>query len=1092
MEDRDKIFGVLQNQIINPKVMWRDSRTFSEKFSDFMGDPNSFIVVMGAFLSLYILFPALGELYTIIGFYLIFFVYKKDFRLPFRIPKTANMPDPGQPNPGNGKPSPAEGISYFGNERQTKKELWFNNSDLRTHILIFGSTGAGKALKMDEMIHTPLGWKKNKELKIGDLVSTPFGLESEIVGIFPQGKLDLYELELIDGRKIEVSGDHLWEVHSDIFPLKKLSKNDNTKYKAKVLETEKLMHIKNKNNSDKFFILLTQPVEKIAKNLPISPYVMGQLLIKHDIEDLKTVLQKISNEEHIPSVYVNSSIEQRYLLIQGIFDEIGKYKEKNNEIKIYCKHKNHQLLEEIQHILFSLGVSSEILKEQNKKEYILNIFSTNPNKLFLNKYKKIKLKSNNNGLIEIKNVIKLNKSEDCQCIKIADDRGLFITKDYIVTHNTETLLSLGYNALVQGSGLIYVDGKGENVLFTKVFAMARTMGREDDVLVINYMTGAKDVFGPQEKKLSNTLNPFSNGSSGGLNELMTSLMDGGEGGGDMWKGRAISLMSAVMMALVYMRDEKEILLDVEAIREYLILENIIKLYKTRKDFPKHISMALRAYLVSLPGFQESAPKQNDTVYEQHGYLQMQFTKILGSLSDQYGFIFKTNLGEVDFKDVVLNRRILVVLLPALEKSTDELANLGKIVVACLKQMMASALGASIEGSYADVVETKPTNSEMPFMTILDEYGYYAVKGSAVMPAQARSLGFSMIFAGQDLPAFEKASKEEAASIIANCNIKICMKLEDPKDTYQLFESSAAKALVASTNTIERKDGGFAGTSFVPAGNANISEVSRINIIDLKEQQEGEGHILFKSAVIRARMFYAAPPKPPYIRMNYFVRVEPPNIQDIVEMDSALEQLIKGLNNSNKIKELEEALDLEDTNPAKFKIFLDKYSDLSDDQAAFAAFTEFAINTYSVYDDTIADFGKQLEASQNDNFNSDDDDDDDDIDIFTNVKEKDRKQKLLRNRLEDNIDDDEDMEDDEDLSIFLDEDETLEQLEKIEKMINDDEEEIKETSDKVMEDMRKISQYPSGGSPENKEPGEIADLMDELSQMLEDGENSKDD
>lgn len=63
------------------------------------------------------------------------------------------------------------------------------------------------------------------------------------------------------------------------------------------------------------------------------------------------------------------------------------------------------------------------------------------------------------------------------------------------------------------------------------------------------------------------------------------------------------------MALVYMRDKKEILLDVDQIREYLILDNIIKLYKTRKDFPPHIKAALRGYLVSLPGFQESAPKQ---------------------------------------------------------------------------------------------------------------------------------------------------------------------------------------------------------------------------------------------------------------------------------------------------------------------------------------------------------------------------------------------------------------------------------------------------------------------------------------------------
>ena len=99
----------------------------------------------------------------------------------------------------------------------------------------------------------------------------------------------------------------------------------------------------------------------------------------------------------------------------------------------------------------------------------------------------------------------------------------------------------------------------------------------------------------------------------------------------LWTNRAASLLSTVIKFLVYMRDEGEILLDVEAIREYLILDNIIKIYKTRREFPNHIRAALRAYLVSLPGFQESAPKQNDTVGDQHGYLQMQFQSAIDNV-----------------------------------------------------------------------------------------------------------------------------------------------------------------------------------------------------------------------------------------------------------------------------------------------------------------------------------------------------------------------------------------------------------------------------------------------------------------------------
>ena len=77
---------------------------------------------------------------------------------------------------------------------------------------------------------------------------------------------------------------------------------------------------------------------------------------------------------------------------------------------------------------------------------------------------------------------------------------------------TEALISLAYNALIMGSGFIYVDGKGDNSLFAKIFSMARSLGREDDMLVINFMTGARDIVGPQEKRLSNTLNPFATGS----------------------------------------------------------------------------------------------------------------------------------------------------------------------------------------------------------------------------------------------------------------------------------------------------------------------------------------------------------------------------------------------------------------------------------------------------------------------------------------------------------------------------------------------------------------------------------------------------
>ena len=98
---------------------------------------------------------------------------------------------------------------------------------------------------------------------------------------------------------------------------------------------------------------------------------------------------------------------------------------------------------------------------------------------------------------------------------------------------------------------------------------------------------------------------------------------------------------------------------------------------------------------------------------------------------------------------------------------------------------------------------------------MDEYGYYAVQGFAVVPAQARSLGFSAIFAGQDLPAFQKASKEEAASICANCNIKICMKLEDPQETWEFFNKVAGETYVTNVSGFQMDSGSMAMNHFLP-------------------------------------------------------------------------------------------------------------------------------------------------------------------------------------------------------------------------------------------------------------------------------------
>ncbi|MCD8540000.1 MAG: hypothetical protein LRY55_09695, partial [Leadbetterella sp.] len=297
------------------------------------------------------------------------------------------------------------------------------------------------------------------------------------------------------------------------------------------------------------------------------------------------------------------------------------------------------------------------------------------------------------------------------------------------------------NALAWASGFVYVDGKADTDLWSSTSSLVRRFGRDDDLLVLNYMTGNSDSRAP-----SNTMNPFSSGSASYLTNMLVELMPASEGDNAMWKERAVSLASALMPIMTWKRDNQDLPMSVRVIRENLSLNNVIKLARDQV-VPAHIREGVNGYLDTLPGYIADAFDDNgqpkppgpdtpqydtNTCSQQHGYLAMQFTRALQSLGDDYGYIFDTQAADVDMVDVVLNRRILIVLIPALEKSGDEIANLGKIVSATLKGMMGSALGSTVEGASEKIIENKPTHSATPFVTVFDEVGYYTASGMAVM------------------------------------------------------------------------------------------------------------------------------------------------------------------------------------------------------------------------------------------------------------------------------------------------------------------------------------------------------------------------
>lgn len=1034
------IRGVQKQNELNASKDIRDIRSFGEKMRDSLEKGDMIIIVAVVGVALMWLAPGIMELTALLLASFLFYAANLRFSMPFRVPMAAAIPDPSMlRGKAKGTPPDGKGITYMGNSISDDKELWFTDDDVRTHILIFGTTGAGKALPDDERVLTPHGWRRMGDMGEGDAIIGPDGEQQIVEAVHPQGEMDLWRLHLDDGRVMDCTGDHLWAIvpyaRSGIFG------GDPVDDETEVVDTRALSA---RLGSQSW------PEGASGWALPL-PVPMEYGIPAQDANHLLACARgSMLGLDQFPESLLDAPLDTRqeaWALILPHSQGAGS--------KIAFDPVPEASARGIASLAHSLGlwaITEQVPGSPGRAQVVVDLAERR---------------------LRIRWIERLNRATNCTCLSISGPTGLFVAGDWVTTHNTESLLSLAYNCLVQGSGFIYVDGKGDNKLWTRVFSICRSLGREDDLLVINYMTGGRDVFGPQESKLSNTLNPFLLGSAGGLTDMLVSLMD--EAGGDnaMWQNRAISLISSIMFALVYMRDNEGLLLDVDVIRDKLILENIEGLSK-RKNLPAHALNSLKAYLRSLPGYKPNPQggQQPDIVGEQHGFLQMQFTKILGMLSESYGHIFRTNLGEVNFFDVVVNRRVLVVLLPAMEKAPVELGNLGKIIIAALKQMMATGLGDRLEGSFQEIIETKPTNAPSPFMCILDEYGYYVVKGAAVMPAQARSLNFCMVFAGQDYPSFKKNNNaEEAAATVANCNIKIFMKTEDPTDTADLFEKSVGKALISRTSGYSF-DNGMMGR-YLDNKNASIERRERGDILDLKDQLEGEAHILFKSTLVRATMFYADPPNAKTVKANSFLRVEPPTMEEMTEYKKVIADITKRLTHRDMMED-----QISET-PASGKLtsFMEVWRQMSENNADPAACGAAAIvaSKRQSYAALHSFSDQQREMAE-------DEDEFDGLDIFTDPSHMEDDDEDMDDLDRDDDDDDDDSEEEESSRILLDRNATRTRMERLERATGISPEEAKRRSMQMEEDLEVLSNYPPH-QPEKVSHDAVIEIIQELDDDL---------
>ena len=326
---------------------------------------------------------------------------------------------------------------------------------------------------------TPFGWKTMGSIKEGDEVCGTNGTIQKVLGVFPKGKLDVYEVGFADGRVVECSGNHLWSVTTHYGVQKTITTEEMIKDFARITPAG---HLESR------YYVQNGEVEFYEKgNLPLDSYTLGVLLgdgslsgtgaielslgfkKQHVLDSLilpegikvnsrrdekknyirarfegknsegDTMMDIIFNlgllgvksaTKFIPKVYLHSSIESRKKLLKGLTDTDGYI---NTKGLFEFSTISNQLADDFQELICGLGLSfSRRLHTRDKDKDSYSNTSI---------HRITQLKGYKHGS-KIKSIVKTEKVTDMQCIKVSNEDHLYITDGYIPTHNTSTSIVL--------------------------------------------------------------------------------------------------------------------------------------------------------------------------------------------------------------------------------------------------------------------------------------------------------------------------------------------------------------------------------------------------------------------------------------------------------------------------------------------------------------------------------------------------------------------------------------------------------------------------------------------------------------------------
>jgi len=335
----------------------------------------------------------------------------------------------------------------------------------------------GRAQPVDSPVLTPDGFRPIGSLEVGDLVVGRNGLPTPVLGVFPQGTKEVYRVRAQDGASTLCCGEHLWTVRTP---------EDTRDGTERVVATQDMVGQLRRGHAPRFELPLVEPVELLPQEVPLDPYALGLLLgdgcvtsttpafatadVLHHLDGgcgglrlanpLTVALRELgvagtrSSTKFVPEPYKLNSARVRLAVLQGLLDTDGSPEtEVGHSCRVqYCT-TSPRLRDDVVWLVRSLGgvaywrtrpgegrapgSANRRPVPRRHDAYVVDIRLPDGVSPFRSTRKSRAYDATRGGRpMRFIDAIEPVGERETVCIQVAAEDSLYVTDDFLVTHNT--------------------------------------------------------------------------------------------------------------------------------------------------------------------------------------------------------------------------------------------------------------------------------------------------------------------------------------------------------------------------------------------------------------------------------------------------------------------------------------------------------------------------------------------------------------------------------------------------------------------------------------------------------------------------------